>query len=516
MFIMRTCLSGLTILLMTYTTVYCQQALPDEGLKAMDEDRYRDAVTIFTTAIKHHPDDGYLFRLRGLSYYYLEELQAASWDFGQALLLDSSDSEAAYQLGFTYYRLGIYDSALFAFTYIITTNRDFSGMAEVYCNRGLAYYQTGSFDKAKVDFEKALVMKGEDALTLYHLGLSLLALYRYDEAVSYFDRAISADSDLYQALLKRGESYSALELYQQALGDFINVLRLSSNYYFRAAAYLGKAKVYWKLGFGNEAFTVLTEAIDEQPENKNLYLRRGVYHSDRDYYDSARADFLRAIEIDSLFAEAWYQMARMEMKSGNYKRAISAYDTALSISESPLYFSSRANAQYLAGEDSLALDDYNKALSLDKRYGYALLQKGLLELEMGDTVSGIANASEGLRLSPELYQTAEEKKRLESFLHVRDNYVPVDLRTFTDSLANLTLTSVAEQESRALLVLLGEMIERWAFFPDYYFFSAQLNENLLLYEEAAGFYEKYLRMVSGTAREEYVIERLHSIRSTGH
>src|SRR5205823_5031767 len=55
---------------------------------------------------------------------------------------------------------------------------------------GAAEYARGNFDAARVAYEQALVAKPDDAETLNNLGLVLVRLNRFADAVPRFERAI--------------------------------------------------------------------------------------------------------------------------------------------------------------------------------------------------------------------------------------------------------------------------------------------------------------------------------------
>lgn len=92
------------------------------------------------------------------------------------------------------------------FTHIIERAPDF---AEAWNKRATAYYQIGEYEKSLADIDETLKRNPYHFGALSGAGLCLLELGRYQQALTYFDRALAINPnmqsivDLKKAVLKR-------------------------------------------------------------------------------------------------------------------------------------------------------------------------------------------------------------------------------------------------------------------------------------------------------------------------
>ena len=81
--------------------------------------------------------------------------------------------------GTDYYEEDEYDRAILQFNRAIEIN---SGFAEAYCNRGTAYYAKYEYDKAISDYNNALEINPKDAMAYNNRGLAYYHTGEYDKA----------------------------------------------------------------------------------------------------------------------------------------------------------------------------------------------------------------------------------------------------------------------------------------------------------------------------------------------
>jgi tetratricopeptide (TPR) repeat protein len=92
---------------------------------------------------------------------------------------------------------------------------------DAYNYLGLAYYQTGQFDKSIDIFEKGLKVSGTNKKILsYNAGNSAFAAGNYAKADSYYSLALAASPDFTPALLNRANTRLKADDLQNALTDY--------------------------------------------------------------------------------------------------------------------------------------------------------------------------------------------------------------------------------------------------------------------------------------------------------
>ncbi|MFX1363707.1 MAG: tetratricopeptide repeat protein [Promethearchaeota archaeon] len=78
-------------------------------------------------------------------------------------------------------------------------------------NLGLAYFNLGKIENAKISFEKALIIKPDYKYCLYNLGIVYETLGQYEKALDYFEQVLEIDSDFKYALSARSQIREILD-----------------------------------------------------------------------------------------------------------------------------------------------------------------------------------------------------------------------------------------------------------------------------------------------------------------
>jgi Tfp pilus assembly protein PilF len=129
------------------------------GMACKDAERYDEAVTHFTEAIRLSPDIDEAYYFRGLIYYVKEQYDSAIADFNQAIRIAPNEADYYNIRGSAYSCKDNLDSAIADFTKAIQLNPN---DAETYGSRGMAYASKGDMAKARADCERGLQIDPND------------------------------------------------------------------------------------------------------------------------------------------------------------------------------------------------------------------------------------------------------------------------------------------------------------------------------------------------------------------
>jgi Putative Zn-dependent protease, contains TPR repeats len=102
------------------------------------------------------------------------------------------------RLGAAHLALGEGEAALLAYNQVFSlleANGANTDNPLIRRNRAAAYLQTGDYEAALADLERALSIRPDDAFTRVLQGSALLDLERPEEAVAAFDAAVRAEPD---------------------------------------------------------------------------------------------------------------------------------------------------------------------------------------------------------------------------------------------------------------------------------------------------------------------------------
>jgi tetratricopeptide (TPR) repeat protein len=108
---------------------------------------------------------------------------------------------------------------------------------------------------------------------------------------------------------------------------------------------------------------------DVNVTNADYYYRRGYYEQKDGSWDSALADFNKAIELKPDFAEAYCARGVIEQMEKNLSSALFDYNRAIELKpDSAQAYNNRGYLEQLQGDLDGAANDYSKVIELDPKF----------------------------------------------------------------------------------------------------------------------------------------------------
>ncbi len=220
---------------------------------------------------------------------------------------------------------------------------------------------------SKVDEEKIskVTSKSTNNLTsyeLYNKGKSAFDAKNYDDALDYFDQAISsnpnyADAYNYKGLVydRKGQSEDAFVNYKKAVelnpNDAIINNNLAITYAVKkefafAIKHSKKAieinpnyaNAYNNLGYvhdlkeeKNKALEYFTKSVELDPQNGYGFAAIGRIYADREKYSDAVEWYKKSLEVDPNDAATYYSMGTAYWSLANWEEVVDAYEKCLAI-----------------------------------------------------------------------------------------------------------------------------------------------------------------------------------------
>jgi tetratricopeptide (TPR) repeat protein len=171
-----------------------------------------------------------------------------------------------------------------------------------YINRGDEKDDLGRYEEAIKDYDTAISLNPNDALTYNNRGLAKDKQGRYQEAIKDYDTAISLNPNHAFAYNNRGGAQCDLGRYQEAIEDYDTAIRLIPNF---AAAYNNRGNAECDLGRYQESIKDYDEAIRLNPNHADAYNDRGLAKAEQGIYPEAIKDYDEAIKLDPSFSAAY-------------------------------------------------------------------------------------------------------------------------------------------------------------------------------------------------------------------
>jgi|GEM_PF-3501465 len=122
---------------------------------------------------------------------------------------------------------------------------NFSGNAEKYFNKAEEYLQSGQYQKAVENCDKAINKKPDYINAYFMRGYAYAALGYDNQAIKDYDKVIELNPSAAGALNNRGTSYERLRKYQRALEDYDRAIQWAPD---DGMYYGNRGRVYLTLG----------------------------------------------------------------------------------------------------------------------------------------------------------------------------------------------------------------------------------------------------------------------------
>jgi tetratricopeptide (TPR) repeat protein len=203
-----------------------------------------------------------------------------------------------------------------------------NGIAWAYYSRGVAYYNTGNYDRAIADFSSALDLCKQEScfqfdryVVYFFRGLAWGEKDDFDRGIADYTEAIRLNPKYRLAYHNRGDLNMAKYWttyrnrgdinmvkfnYEQAIADFSEAIKLAPD----ADTYKSRGEMYLGKGDFNNAVADFTEAIARDPKDVDEYYYRGISNLYAGYLPKARADFERVMTLapSAAYGSLWLEI----------------------------------------------------------------------------------------------------------------------------------------------------------------------------------------------------------------
>ena len=280
---------------------------------------------------------------------------------------------------------------------------------ETYYHRACEYYKHNEYSKALSDINNALKYTPEPQISLKVEQLILRAnIYEgqgnLNEALNDLNSAYNLDPSSYIVLYQKANIEYQLEKYTEAKADYLRMQRINNR---SQEALIGLARIAVKennYGLANE---YSDQAVDIDPSQADIYVRRASVKSMMGNYNGAVDDLILAISTDNNNTKALQEL--VALSNTNYPAVASGLSNA--IRQAPkvgMFYYIRAviaesHHKYLA-----AISDYKKII-YENLYNYSGIYNSIAKCyySLGNYVEALDNVD---------YALSASKKNKEYFL----------------------------------------------------------------------------------------------------
>ena len=196
---------------------------------------------------------------------------------------------------------------------------------------GVAFFQRGYLDPARVSFESAIRVNPGYAEAHYNLGTIYLNKKIPAEARKYFQQALQLQPDYPDALNNLGLLAAEEGNNDEASDYFKQALRQKPKY---AIALQNLGNLYRHQGRLAEALEILERALQVEPDDPELNYSAGMLYAQRNDVDRARVYLERALKLRPDYPEALNNLGVLDLRTGNLAEATVSFEKCLRVAPS--------------------------------------------------------------------------------------------------------------------------------------------------------------------------------------
>lgn len=370
--------------------------------------------------------------------------------------VDPTDPGAQNNLGVLYYRRGLFDDAIAAFSRALALDER---MRVARRNLEIAYGESGLLERRVADLEKRLRESPDDIGVLVESGIAEKTAGHLDEAEAKFRRALASDPDssvlhffLAEIFYNRGLGEEALRFLRKS----IDLNPANPDAHYLAGFILGDLGHVEEAREANRRAVALNPSLTRAQANLSLEHRRGSTDAPVDgtadsqssgrtgsphltlalalrlkgYHEEALRECRAALDAGEDPSRSLEAIASLHLLLGQPHQALEAYDRCLAVSaENPRIWNLRGIALYMMGRCNDAEESFRRCLSGDASYAPAHNNLGAVQWDAGDVreaTNSFRRASRGdrplpsarLNLALALFRQGHFQLALDAYRHV--------------------------------------------------------------------------------------------------
>jgi tetratricopeptide (TPR) repeat protein len=282
-------------------------------------------------------------------------------------------------------------------------------MGVFWYNRANAESFLSEYQNAARDYDTALSLDTTLVQAYMNQAYMYMQLHRTTEAMYAYEKGLKyrkADS-IYQAnmYISRGNAWLQLFKLQEAEKDFGNAIRYNKKSW---QAWMQRGAVRRKLGKSKPALDDLNKANALKPKDPDILFLRGIVKSDLKNYKGAIADFNTTLKLRKN-NDVYFYRGEARLKSGLDSLAREDFNKILALDKKNIAaLNGRAEANYRLKHPKLSIRDYSAIIEINPKSGDAYANRAFVYSNTNEKAKGcadwqkaselgVATAKEGLK-----------------------------------------------------------------------------------------------------------------------
>lgn len=262
------------------------------------------------------------------------------------------------------------------------------------------YYFKKSQDAEAAIADMGRAIKLDSTKAPYYLTLSDLffSVNQTGNAKQALEKAIEADPQNTEAMLKLAELYLYVKKYQESI-DYINMALKVDQY--NARGYFMKGMNYKEIGDTAKAVSSMETAVEQDPQYYAAYVQLGLLHAAKKN-PLAESYYNNALRVKPNSKEVIYNKGKFYQDMQNHEAALATYNQLLQLDPAHKY--AHFNIGVIQLEQKAyeeALKHFDTAIQIDPQYKEAFYGRGVTYEAMGDVKRAASDYGMALQIDPQ-------------------------------------------------------------------------------------------------------------------
>lgn len=247
----------------------------------------------------------------------------------------------------------------------------FEEKCDILLSVAISLENAGKFEQAVSFLERAYELEPDNEDVLYEMAYSLETLENYKESAVFYKKYL--DEDPYAAFgwYNLGMVYIFLGELEKSVEAFDFALAIDADF---TSAWFSKARAFEMQGNFETAIKIYEEYLADHKENIDALYFIGECHEKTEAYDTALEYYKKVLAADETFSDAWMGTGYISFQKNDFPQALDAVNKALGLEpDNPDFLLLRAWIYAKLELFSEAESDYSKIAELDKTDDEAFL-----------------------------------------------------------------------------------------------------------------------------------------------
>ena len=331
----------------------------------------------------------------GLSQVFLEKdrLDLAIEECDKAIAVDSGRPEAFATKARIYLKLCDFTRAIDSYSRATKIAEDSESRANYLYLRGAVYYEVAKFEDALKDFRRSCRLRPNHAGAWVWRSAACSRLERWSDANESLAKAMAIRPDAASQYQQLGQRIA-----KKSVKHFTGQINRGKN---SCRVYRDRAVANQFLNMYASSIEDLTTAIELEPADVDLLIRRGQVYAFTGDHGSALDDFTTAIRIDRRNHWARFCRAQSRLATGEVERAQRDVQKAIRISGShPQYH--KLLAEIFSQENRLdqVVRCLDRATLLDSTDAVSFRKRGDVQVSLRNWLLAVSDYTRSMELDP--------------------------------------------------------------------------------------------------------------------